>query len=282
LGANAAGVLVGYYHYAHPETNRALDEARAFVEATKGRSPQLPYVLDLEGAAANLGKVELTTWALVFMREVKKLTCADVMLYTGAYFARDEVGVELAEFPLWIAHYGALTPLANSTWEKWTCFQYTSSGSVAGIAGNVDMNEYNGSVSELVRYQMSAEDANKVIAFLKAGYDFVNDPESHAEFKRIANELRKVSGQPIEFKEGLANEENYFYFMHGIIAICWELKSNFPVSNYIAELKIILILLDPKDNSQIIIQSERIALDLNGKYSLSDMKSLATTAVKKL
>jgi N-acetylmuramoyl-L-alanine amidase len=50
----------------------------------------------------------------------------------------------------------------------------------------------------LVGHQMSIEDANKVIAFLKAGYDFVNDAESHAEFKRIANELRKVSGQPIQ------------------------------------------------------------------------------------
>lgn len=45
--------------------------------------------------------------------------------------------------------------------------------------------------------KMTPEDANKIIAFLKAGYDFVNDTESHAEFKRIANELRKASGQEV-------------------------------------------------------------------------------------
>jgi lysozyme len=196
-GANAVKIPVGYYHYAHPETNKALDEAWAFVDVTKGQAAQLPYVLDLEGEAAKLSKSDLTAWALTFMREVERLTGASVMLYTGAYFARDEVGFELGEFPLWIAHYGTNKPLDDSTWDKWTVFQYTSSGSVPGIVGNVDMNEYNGGVSELAGYQMSAEDANKVIAFLKAGYDFVNDAESHAEFKRLANELRKVSGQPI-------------------------------------------------------------------------------------
>jgi lysozyme len=196
--ANAAGIPVGFYHYAHPETNNALDESRAFVAAVKGNEAQLPYVLDLEGEASKLNKAVLTNWALTFMREAMRLTGSEVMLYTGAYFARDEVGEALGEFPLWIAHYGATTPLANNTWKEWTVFQYSSTGSVPGIVGNVDMNEYNGSVSELAGYQMSAEDANKVIAFLKAGYDFVNDPESHAEFKRIANELRKVSGQPIQ------------------------------------------------------------------------------------
>lgn len=196
--ANSVGIAVGYYHYAHPETNQALDEANAFVNATKGYARQLPYVLDLEGESAKLTTAALTVWALTFMREVKRLTGAEVMMYTGAYFARDEVGSELSEFPLWIAHYGTNKPLDNDTWDKWTVFQYTSSGSVPGISGNVDMNEYNGSVNELAGYQMSAVDANKVIAFLKAGYDFVNDPESHAEFNRVANELRKASGQPIQ------------------------------------------------------------------------------------
>jgi lysozyme len=195
---NKVNIPVGYYHYAHPETNRALDEVYAFAKATQGYPVQLPYVLDLEGEASKLSKSDLTTWALTFMREVQRLTGSSVMLYIGAYFARDEVGEGLGEFPLWIAHYGAATPLSNGTWKDWTVFQYSSTGAVPGIIGNVDMNEYNGSVSELVGYQMSAKDANKVIAFLKAGYDFVNDPESHAEFKRIANELRKVSGQPLQ------------------------------------------------------------------------------------
>jgi GH25 family lysozyme M1 (1,4-beta-N-acetylmuramidase) len=30
--------------------------------------------------------------------------------------------------------------MANSTWDKWSVFQYTSSGAVKGITGNVDIN----------------------------------------------------------------------------------------------------------------------------------------------
>jgi len=43
-------------------------------------------------------------------------------------------------------------------------------------------------------YQMSAEDANKVIAFLKAAYGINPD----VEFGRLADELRKASGQPLQ------------------------------------------------------------------------------------
>lgn len=47
-------------------------------------------------------------------------------------------------------------------------------------------------------YKMSPEDANKMIEFLKAAYTAVDDPEAHAELKRLANECRKASGQPEE------------------------------------------------------------------------------------
>lgn len=45
---------------------------------------------------------------------------------------------------------------------------------------------------------ISAEDANKIIAFLAAAYNATDDPEARAEFHRLANELRRASGQPLE------------------------------------------------------------------------------------
>lgn len=45
-------------------------------------------------------------------------------------------------------------------------------------------------------YMLKPEDANKIIPFIQAAYNLVNDKESHAECKRLANELRKASGQP--------------------------------------------------------------------------------------
>lgn len=43
-------------------------------------------------------------------------------------------------------------------------------------------------------YMMKPEDANKIIAFLKAAYGIKPDPE----FGRLADELRKASGQPTQ------------------------------------------------------------------------------------
>jgi hypothetical protein len=45
---------------------------------------------------------------------------------------------------------------------------------------------------------MKPEDANKIIAFLKAAYEAIDNPQSRQECHRLANELRKVSGQQRE------------------------------------------------------------------------------------
>jgi hypothetical protein len=66
---------------------------------------------------------------------------------------------------------------------------------------SVDLNEsygnegwWNTLTQAKEEYLMTPEDANKIIAFLKAGYGVV----ASEEFRRLANELRKASGQPEE------------------------------------------------------------------------------------
>lgn len=49
-----------------------------------------------------------------------------------------------------------------------------------------------------VKPKMKAEDANKIIQFLKASYSIAADAESRKEFNRLANELRIASGQPTQ------------------------------------------------------------------------------------
>ncbi|ATO47798.1 hypothetical protein ABD72_23355 [Brevibacillus laterosporus] len=62
------------------------------------------------------------------------------MIYTGAYFAKRNLGKALSSFPLWVAHYNTNQPMPNPTWSRWAVFQYSDCGKVAGIKGNVDMN----------------------------------------------------------------------------------------------------------------------------------------------
>lgn len=61
-------------------------------------------------------------------------------------------------------------------------------GGVSGSDG-LNRNDGNGGVT------MSVEDANKIIRFLSAAYMATSDKEARKEFNRLANELRKVSGQ---------------------------------------------------------------------------------------
>lgn len=49
-----------------------------------------------------------------------------------------------------------------------------------------------------VTYPLSAKDANVIIPFLAAGYEATSSAPAKAEFHRLANELRKNSGQPEE------------------------------------------------------------------------------------
>ncbi|MDF2653047.1 MAG: hypothetical protein K0Q73_8852, partial [Paenibacillus sp.] len=47
-----------------------------------------------------------------------------------------------------------------------------------------------------VSYPLSPKDANVIIPFLSAGYEATSSTAAREEFHRLANELRKVSGQP--------------------------------------------------------------------------------------
>src|SRR5690242_3411645 len=62
--AISAGLRVGFYHYARPESgNTPEQEVEAFMGAISGLRASLPLVLDLEGEAADLGPEKVTEWA---------------------------------------------------------------------------------------------------------------------------------------------------------------------------------------------------------------------------
>ncbi|MCS7460897.1 DUF1906 domain-containing protein [Paenibacillus doosanensis] len=79
-------------------------------------------------------------------------------------------------------------------------YQYQNDITVNGIA--VDLNESYGQEgwwnTAGANVSLSVSDANKLIEFMKAGYFAANDEAGKEEFHRLANELRKASGQPEE------------------------------------------------------------------------------------
>jgi lysozyme len=100
--------------------------------------------------ADGLGPAQVWAWVQAFVAEVKALTGKPCLMYTGYYFWRDQVGNPSTNLgcPLWIASYTS-SPGVPSAWAGWTFWQYNDNGQLPGIAGNVDVDYFQGSESDL-------------------------------------------------------------------------------------------------------------------------------------
>ncbi|HAT4126304.1 TPA: SH3 domain-containing protein, partial [Clostridium perfringens] len=97
--------------------------------------------LDIE-TTEGIGVRDLTSMCIEFLEEVKRLTRKEVVVYTYTSFANNNLDSRLGNYQVWIAHYGVSTPGANNIWTSWIGFQYSENGTVAGVDGDCDMNEF--------------------------------------------------------------------------------------------------------------------------------------------
>lgn len=146
------GIYRGAYHFARPSSGSAAAQARYFVSkaGTAGARGDLPPVLDLE-SSGGLGPSALRTWTANWLSTVKTLTGRTPIIYCSPAFWEDNLGNSTAftRYPLWIAHYTTGAPRVPGGWSTWTFWQSTSSGSIDGIAGNVDIDHFYGTSAQL-------------------------------------------------------------------------------------------------------------------------------------
>ena len=159
--ARSAGVLAGAYHFARPDLgNSGAAEARHFVATARSymTTGWLRPVLDLE-VGANLGRDALSNWVNAFMGEVRASAGVVPLIYLNSNYAANYVNTSVAQYDVWIANWGANdgqydpnrrpgTGVWGGAWDFW---QYTSRGSVQGIAGNVDLDVFGGDRAALER-----------------------------------------------------------------------------------------------------------------------------------
>ena len=146
LGAKKAGLRVGFYHYAHAD-NDPVAEVDFFLKKLGSMKADLPHCLDLEESKGKT-KTQVTAFAKKWMEYLQKKTGITPILYTGYSFIKSNFTSALAKYPLWVARYSASnrvkgfdSPGDATVWKSWAMFQYTDSGKVKGISGNVDINE---------------------------------------------------------------------------------------------------------------------------------------------
>ena len=122
----------------------------------------LPICLDVE-LPTPAGSSEAHLATLARTRELIQHLRHDgyrSIIYTGAWWwnpATRTADVAWAlEADLWAASYTALPYLPTGPWNTWTFWQRSSSGRVPGIAGNVDLDDFNGTTLDLRAYATEA------------------------------------------------------------------------------------------------------------------------------
>jgi GH25 family lysozyme M1 (1,4-beta-N-acetylmuramidase) len=168
--AQAAGLLVGAYHFARPENNPAKDEVENFIKRLNQFETDLLPVLDLE-SPTNKGVVSskyLVDWTNTFADYLYEHTGQKIILFTGIWFIHlyNDFDQQLKQFPLWISYYrkSGNVPDAGG-WTKWTIWQYTETGAVPGVNGDCDSN-----VAVSLEPIVTPESAKKHLAFLKTKF----------------------------------------------------------------------------------------------------------------
>lgn len=161
--ANAAGIVVGPYHRAFAG-GRGRDGVRAdakaeagvFVTSVGDLGPgDLAPALDVETPFDGLSPGKLRLWVRTWLSRVERKLGAKPLIYTNTSSwsaTADTTEFALAGHPLWVAQWGVRRPaVPASDWagESWSVWQYTSTGSVAGIEGNVDRDVLRGGLAAL-------------------------------------------------------------------------------------------------------------------------------------
>lgn len=138
--AKAAGFPVGFYHFMSENTSPS-QQAEAFYNAIKDKQYEILPCLDIETNNQNKSALQITDRCLEFLNKFKELSGIDCMIYTGAYYGRDNLDSRIKRYKAWIAHYGVSSPMSTG-FNEVVGHQYTSSGNVHGINGNVDLNNF--------------------------------------------------------------------------------------------------------------------------------------------
>jgi lysozyme len=152
-GARAAGLTMGSYHFANPDSaaNDAANEAAWFLRNATVTSGDLLPVLDLE-VTNGLDAAALLAWAQTWLQDVEAATGVRPVIYTTpAFWTTSMANTDWFArngYRLWVAHWTTASqptvPAANWAGQGWTFWQHSSTGSVPGVAGSVDLDRFNG------------------------------------------------------------------------------------------------------------------------------------------
>jgi lysozyme len=160
VAARGAGIVCGAYHLFRPKSDLTEVDAQSdlFLKTFKSavsviERGYMPAVLDVEidggGVTGSDYLAGVQRW-IATVEADSRFSGQKVIIYTRKVFW-ESLGTP-ADFtaqPLWVADYSQDPPRIPLPWRSYMFFQYTQTGSIPGIPGNVDLDSFNGEMSDL-------------------------------------------------------------------------------------------------------------------------------------
>jgi lysozyme len=156
-GARRAGIPRGAYHFVY-WCRPAHEQAVWFKQHIPNDPDALPPVLDLEwnGHSKTCPKKVERSLALekirLMLTELEQLTGKKPVIYTDITFHKDILEGEFNDYPYWIRSTAA-KPEVRYDNRPWAFWQFTTTGRIPGIRGDVDRNAFFGNEGEFVGWR---------------------------------------------------------------------------------------------------------------------------------
>ncbi len=136
-GAHAAGLRVGAYYYTCARNEQAvIDELSLYLQALAGLQLEYPVFVDVEASSlAEVGRTQLTD-LVRFAMDILYQRKYYAGWYSYTNFINNYLNAgALSDYPLWVADYRSALGYTG----PYTMWQYSSTGTVGGITGAVDL-----------------------------------------------------------------------------------------------------------------------------------------------
>ena len=150
--ARAAGVVRGAYQFYRSDED-PIAQADLLLD-TMGTlaDDDLPPVADVETSDGKTA-AEIAANLRVWIDRVEAGSGRRPIIYSGPGFWNYSVAsAAFADIPLWLAHWTTACPSVPTGFTAWTFWQYSSTGSVDGISGAVDLDEFDGDAATLAAF----------------------------------------------------------------------------------------------------------------------------------
>ena len=147
--AKANGITVGAYQFFRPAED-PVAQADLLLSMMGALAPDdLPPVIDIE-VTGGLSGAEIIDAAQAWIDVVEADVGVAPIVYTAPGWWDGNVGLSsLGAYPLWVANWGVTCPSMPTGWSDYVFHQFSATGTVPGISGDVDENYFNGPAADL-------------------------------------------------------------------------------------------------------------------------------------